>query len=437
MIHSYSFSEIGQKPRQEDSLFPLQDNTLEENHVFLICDGLGGHVDGDVASKCVADTIGNYLAEQGAINAAAACNRFNAALDLAYTNLKEQSTGEQERPMGTTLAMLVVCTDGILTAHIGDSRVYQFRKGENPIPFCTRDHSYVNELYAAGKITSEEAQTHPQRGAVTRAIVANNTAKAQATFNYIKDIRPDDVFMICSDGLIEQVAETEIANILLKETSLAERAEELRQLCDERHTSDNYSCILITNVSEATYAIKTANDSTATNETANSNEAAQLPINASAKQQKKSWRRVLLLILLLILLAIGAIAYFAASPNETTPQPQPSPAKTVPAPTPVAKADTTALDSTAADSMATAPTITPTTGAKRRVARSYNNSYNNNDSSIADNSPAPPAEATPAPAPAAEEAPAPAPSDNKAQKPQRKPRQPEKKSTPADDEDWY
>lgn len=438
MIHSFSFSEIGQKERQEDCIFPSQDNTTEENHIFLLCDGLGGHADGHIASNCVANTIGNYMTEQEVADANTTCGQFNEALSLAYTNLSEQNTEEQERPMGTTIALLAQCTDGILTAHIGDSRVYQLRRGETPIRFCTRDHSYVNELYAAGKITLEEAQTHPQRGAVTRAIIANDSTKAQATFNLIKDIQPDDVFMLCSDGIIEQVNENEIAEILLKEAPLEERTEQLRQLCEERNTSDNFSCIILQIDENLVATVAEPQNEPAEN--AEAALAAKIEPTETPNKKKKSKRR-LWIILILLLLAVAAATYFFITSYDanTAPPQKETPAKqTTTASAPKATADTTAVDSTTVDSLsANADKTTPKSG-RRKAARSFNNDYYDNyDSDIVETEPTAPAEETVAPAPVVEE-PAPAsPSDTKAQKPQRKPRQQENRNKSTDDDDWY
>ena len=132
------YSAIGMKPNQEDALFPRKGSATKDTHVFLVCDGMGGHENGEVASTCVADTIGRETACLPLCTTGEMQGAFEDALAKAYQNLDELDTSESERKMGTTLTFLALCTDGVLVAHIGDSRVYQLRPGKGII-FQTRD----------------------------------------------------------------------------------------------------------------------------------------------------------------------------------------------------------------------------------------------------------------------------------------------------------
>lgn len=238
--------EIGQKPNQEDTIYSL-DNlaTCEGNdRVFVLCDGMGGHEHGEVASSIVANTIGQQTSASGAKTVAEMRTAFNMALDCAYEKLDESDHSESVRKMGTTLTFLAFCDDGVLVAHIGDSRIYQFRQGEG-IVFQTRDHSLVNDLLAAGELTEDEARTYSQRNVITRAVMPHQEYRSKATFRVLTDVRRRDIFMLCSDGVVEQIDNKLLTTLLLANKSLADKCENLRKACAKRHTRDNHSCILL------------------------------------------------------------------------------------------------------------------------------------------------------------------------------------------------
>lgn len=252
------FSEIGQKENQEDALYPPRELADAGQRVFVLCDGMGGHAHGEVASQCVAHTVGSYVEEALGNMAAEALQPsmpcpmrqmrefFNEALEMAYAELDRRDDAARDEArsgatMGTTLTFLGICSDGLLAVHIGDSRIYQFRPGKG-IVFRTRDHSLVSELVLAGEITEEEARTHPRRNVITRAVQPHQDHPARATFDALTDVRQGDVLMLSCDGVTEQVTDGELAELMLQSWPLAERVETLRKLCAKRHTRDNHTC---------------------------------------------------------------------------------------------------------------------------------------------------------------------------------------------------
>lgn len=238
------FSEKGQKSNQEDTLFPQLGKSTKETRVFLVCDGMGGHEHGEVASSCVAETIGKLTAGIPLCTAAKMRNTFEKALQQAYCNLDELDNSVTEKKMGTTLTFLAICSDGVLIAHIGDSRVYQMRPGKGII-FQTRDHSLVNELIAAGELSEEEAKTFPQRNVITRAIQPHQEYPAKATYYVQTDIRKGDLFFLCSDGVVEQLDNKDLCELLLRDNNLNERKTNVRKECEARGTHDNNTAYLI------------------------------------------------------------------------------------------------------------------------------------------------------------------------------------------------
>ena len=252
------FSEIGQKENQEDALYPPRELANAEQRVFVLCDGMGGHAHGEVASQCVAHTVGKYVEEalgnmaEEALQPSMPCPMrlmrefFDEALEMAYAELDRRDDAARDEArsgatMGTTLTFLGICSDGLLAVHIGDSRIYQFRPGKGVV-FCTRDHSLVSELVLAGEITEEEARTHPRRNVITRAVQPHQEHPARATFDALTDVRQGDVLMLSCDGVTEQVTDEELAELMLQSWPLAERVETLRKLCAKRHTRDNHTC---------------------------------------------------------------------------------------------------------------------------------------------------------------------------------------------------
>lgn len=234
----------GGKPNQEDSLFPARGKADKTTRVFIVCDGMGGHEMGEVASACVAESIGKTTAGHRLCTTAEMRGVIEMALTVAYHNLDALDTSDTRNKMGTTLAMAAICSDGILTAHIGDSRVYQLRPGVGVV-FRTRDHSLVNDLIAAGELTESEARNFPQRNVITRAIQPHQDYPAKASYTTLTDIRKGDIIFICCDGVIEQLDDNDLCRLLLSGKPLDKRIEKIEEECMRRHTRDNNTAYLI------------------------------------------------------------------------------------------------------------------------------------------------------------------------------------------------
>lgn len=314
-----AFSEIGQKANQEDALYPHPERVTAEQPVLVLCDGMGGHAHGELASCCVADAVGRGVEGTGSVSVQQMKQRFSDALSEAYEALDRMADAAPEETkgeatMGTTLTFLARCTDGLLLAHIGDSRIYQFRPGCGVV-FQTRDHSLVNELLAAGELTEEEALTFPQRNVITRAVQAHQTYPSKATTNVLTDVRPGDVFLLCCDGVVEQLDNADLERILLAPRPLDERLEALRQCCAERHTRDNHTCWLfeVKKVSGVHPVDRSAeNDTTDMKDRMQPSRSASVPTSASVSASSEGgahrphvWLYVLCALLLAACLGAG------------------------------------------------------------------------------------------------------------------------------------
>ena len=165
-----SFTEIGRKDNQEDWLYPSDAD--EKTRVFILCDGMGGHDKGEVASMTAANALGGYLSSCPAIDIPV----FETGLAKAYDALDNMDANYMKKP-GTTMTCLCLNDDNYLVAHIGDSRIYHIRPSlfnaetrRGGILYQSSDHSLVNDLLKAGELTEEEVRDFPQKNIITRAM---------------------------------------------------------------------------------------------------------------------------------------------------------------------------------------------------------------------------------------------------------------------------
>ncbi|MCH4155951.1 MAG: SUMF1/EgtB/PvdO family nonheme iron enzyme [Muribaculaceae bacterium] len=209
--------ELGQRENQEDSIFPASGQSDAGERLYMVCDGMGGHESGEVASAAVCGALSEYFTSKVPAEDSVSTDTFNAALAYAYDALDRKDNGKTLKKMGTTLAMVMLHRGGALAAHIGDSRIYQIRPAEKRIIYVSRDHSLVNDLYAIGEITKEQMKTAPNRNVITRAMQPCMERRDTAEVAQITDIEAGDYFYICSDGMLEKMEDEEIVGIFSDE----------------------------------------------------------------------------------------------------------------------------------------------------------------------------------------------------------------------------
>lgn len=213
-LKAYSILEYGQRkdafgnPHQEDCIFPPPGSTGQDSRLFILCDGMGGHDAGEVASATVCEAMSRAVGI-GAHDDSESFTRqdFESALEAAYDALDSKDNGA-EKKMGTTMTFLKLHREGAFIAHIGDSRVYHIRPGktgdDTEILSVTEDHSLVNDLIKIGELTREEARLSKQKNVITRAMQPGMERRCNADILTTSDIRPGDYFYMCSDGMLEQ-----------------------------------------------------------------------------------------------------------------------------------------------------------------------------------------------------------------------------------------
>jgi PPM family protein phosphatase len=237
----YFLHEVGGKKNQEDFIWPAPGDAVLHDRVFVVCDGVGGSANGEVASRLIASATGEALSVLPETELLP--GRINRILQEAQTAMAAHATTTGiSKDMATTICLLVFSGHRALIAWCGDSRVYHVRKGE--ILFKTADHSLVNTLVKNGEITEDEALTHPQRHIILKAINGDETP-AEAESHWIESIAPGDYFLLCTDGLLENITEADIKTLLNGERT---RAKDIISIIQERcfgKTKDNYSLYLL------------------------------------------------------------------------------------------------------------------------------------------------------------------------------------------------
>ena len=240
------FSEIGLKDNQEDYLYPQQVGS--NTRVFIMCDGMGGHEKGEVASMTAANALGDYLNECSVVTPPV----FEKGLDKAYDALDDIDPRRSDRAPGTTMTCLCLNENNYLVAHIGDSRIYHIRPSQfNPelkrggIKYQSSDHSLVNDLLKAGEITEEEARVFPQKNIITKAMQPHLEKRYRADVFLIDDIEGGDYFFLCSDGVMEQLTNETLCSILADQSlDDEEKMAKIKSVCRDK-TRDNYTAWLI------------------------------------------------------------------------------------------------------------------------------------------------------------------------------------------------
>jgi PPM family protein phosphatase len=213
-----------------------EDSLLVRAPLFVVADGMGGAQAGEVASSVAVETFRGGLddAAEPEASLVAQVERANARInELSHTNMEHAG-------MGTTITVAYVGARDVTVAHVGDSRAYCLRDGE--LLRLTDDHSLVDELIRQGKLTPEEAEEHPQRSVITRAL--GPEPHVEVDVRSFKG-RADDVYLLCSDGLTTMLAEDELLALLGSGGPLRDAGEALIAAANAAGGRDNITVVLL------------------------------------------------------------------------------------------------------------------------------------------------------------------------------------------------
>lgn len=215
-----------------------QDAFLAEYPLFIVADGMGGHAGGEIASRSTVARL-EAMVESGEVDRAAIEN----ALELAVADIADHPETTDEGT-GTTLTGVFLDVDGDepqwVSLNIGDSRVYLLR--DDRLVQVTTDHSVVQELITAGKLSPEEAEGHPYSNVITRAVGASELTPP----DYLTiDVRAGDRFVICSDGLTKELTDYGIQHFLRENADPADAVDAMLAAALENGGRDNVTLVIV------------------------------------------------------------------------------------------------------------------------------------------------------------------------------------------------
>jgi protein phosphatase len=215
-----------------------QDALLTSYPLFIVADGMGGHIGGEIASASTVDRLGGVVAE-GSVTAKTIERALSSAVEDIASHLETTDDGT-----GTTLTGVYLDTSEEpphwVTLNIGDSRVYLLRDGV--IDQITTDHSVVQELIAAGRLSPEEAENHPYGNVITRAVGPSESVAP----DYVRlDVVDADRFVICSDGLTKELTDYGIQHFLTEHADPADAVNAMMDAALENGGRDNITIIVL------------------------------------------------------------------------------------------------------------------------------------------------------------------------------------------------
>lgn len=234
----FYLNEQGRRQNIEDSLYPLPGQAKKNDRVFLVCDGVGGESKGEEASRIVCEAMGKILnnsqqfgddiVKQAALQAVEQLQAY--AVEFA-----------EAQNMSTTLTVACLQANTAWVAWCGDSRIYHVRNGK--VLWRSKDHSLVQQLIEAGEITENEALKHPNKNIILRSLTAGS-AKASIETYCINDLQENDYLFLCTDGILENVNDTELLKILHPDQKDKNKTTLFLQYCAGK-TNDNFSMYLL------------------------------------------------------------------------------------------------------------------------------------------------------------------------------------------------
>lgn len=221
------------RAHNEDAILARPDVGL-----WVVADGMGGHAAGDVASTMVTESLAELRQDA---SFPGFVDRVDDALISANHAIRAHSDAHFDgKTMGCTVVSLLVRDRVGVCMWAGDSRLYRLR--DATLSQVSRDHDPLEELVERGVLTPEEADDHPDSSVITRAVGGQPDLFLDCI---LFDLEPDDVYLLCSDGLYREVSRDEMLDVLQQTTPVAERAEALMERALERGARDNVSVIVV------------------------------------------------------------------------------------------------------------------------------------------------------------------------------------------------
>ncbi|MBW2732398.1 MAG: Stp1/IreP family PP2C-type Ser/Thr phosphatase [Deltaproteobacteria bacterium] len=248
-------TDVGMKRTHNEDYFSL----MEDEQLFIVADGMGGHSSGEVASRMAAETVSEFYQRTKDEDATWPYkmdrslsyieNRLACGIKLANYKIYETASKDiRFKGMGTTLVTCLINGDKIYVAHVGDSRCYRIREGK--IEQITRDHSLLEDYKdAKPDMTAEEEQHFPHKNVITRALGMRDSVQVDIG---TRDVADGDKYILCSDGLSGMVTDDEMQKLVEESTDLENAVAELVDQANRAGGTDNITTLVLecNNVSE-------------------------------------------------------------------------------------------------------------------------------------------------------------------------------------------
>lgn len=232
-MKSFGDTNIGyQRKRNEDAYW-----IDEERNLFIVCDGMGGHRGGNVASQMAVDIVSQHFTVEHLADVKVA---LREAINLANNKIREAGLQDEElRDMGTTITAAVIDQEKIIVAHVGDSSLYIIH--EQQIRKLTNDHTLAEQMFMNGSLKKEDMRSNAFHHILTKALGSDTGVKPDI---FEDKVQAGDWLMLCTDGLSNLVEMEEIPPILCKQHEPQRAVQELIDLALSRGGHDNITVVL-------------------------------------------------------------------------------------------------------------------------------------------------------------------------------------------------
>lgn len=231
-------SDVGRvRDENEDAYGHFMSEDVDGEHLFVVADGMGGHVRGREASTTTVAVVNEAFFSE---RSGSVLDRLRRAFHRANNRVYVASeANEGTGVMGTTVTALALVEGSVYIGHVGDSRAYRYRPdGGRQL---TEDHTFVRELQRRGSLTEEEARTHPRRGTLTRAMGVAPTVEVDLV--EVGSLQPEDHFLLCTDGL-EDLPQEVLREVVLNNDPQS-ACEQLVRRANERGGRDNATALIV------------------------------------------------------------------------------------------------------------------------------------------------------------------------------------------------
>lgn len=296
---NYSITNVGKvRSANEDN---YGDALTPNGHIFVVCDGMGGHVGGAMASSIAVASIIEYFQREKHSNIIQAIDRaFSFANEQIFANAL---SSPELKGMGTTAVVLIISGEDSFIGHVGDSRIYL--KSNNRLHRITKDHSFVQTLVDSGVISDEEAESHPNKNQILKAL--GTSPVVEGTICQVPlQVKSGDVFLLCSDGLNGMVNDRGL-EMMLQGQNLTQSGEDLIRAALDAGGLDNVTATMVA-IEESTHTISKFVDYNPIKKfDGSSTQAFMMPPNSNSKSKIFSIKNIF--ILSVFVLFLGTIGF--------------------------------------------------------------------------------------------------------------------------------